>query len=352
MPSWIKQLAWGFVWWTGIALFYTSQNYLLYSQRQPITWFQSMAYAFPDWYAWGLLSIAILYVSRRWPIEGTFRSRRLVVLLALSPLFAIVHLFLYSLSRNLIVEDFEWQRVTSGVQSMFLFKIHFNIIVFWVIVGVDHAISYYRRYREGELRAARLETQLARASLQALRMQLNPHFLFNTLHAITALIRKDPDKAETMIALLSDLLRSTLDQVGAQEVMLRDELAFLDRYLEIEKIRFGERLTIEHDVASDTLSALVPNLLLQPIVENAVRHGIATLPRNGRIVICTVRKNGLLEIQVTDNGPGGPAAQEGVGLSNTRKRLQQMYGREAELRIDSENGWTVTVSIPFRSVSE
>jgi LytS/YehU family sensor histidine kinase len=344
----IKQFAWGFVLWTAIALFYTSQNYLLYSQRQPVTWFQSMTYAFPEWYAWGVLSIAILYLARHWPIEGPRRRKRFAVLFALSPIFGTAHLFLYSLSRNLIGEGLDWQRVTSGVQSMFLVKIHFNVIVFWIIVGVDHAVSYYRRYREGELRAALLETQLARASLQALRMQLNPHFLFNTLHAITTLIRKDPDKAESMIARLSDLLRTTLDHVGAPEVMLRDELAFLERYLEIEKIRFGERLTIENDISSETLSAYVPNLILQPIVENAVRHGIASVSRGGRIVIRSSRKDERLVLNVTDNGAGGPAQQEGVGLSNTRKRLQQLYGANADLHIDVRNGWTVTVSIPFK----
>lgn len=337
------------MWWTAIALFYTSQNYLLYSQRQPITWFQSMTYAFPEWYAWGVLSIAILYLARRWPIEGPRRRWRLVLLLALSPLFATAHLFLYSLSRNLMTDGLDWQRIVAGMQSMFFVKIHFNVIVFWIIVGIDHAISYYRRYREGELRTARLETQLTQASLQALRMQLNPHFLFNTLHAITTLIRKDPDKAESMIARLSDLLRTTLDHVGAQEVTLRDELTFLDRYLEIEKIRFGERLTIENDVSAETLSAYVPNLILQPIVENAVRHGIASVSRGGRIVIRSSRKDERLVLNVTDNGAGGPAQQEGIGLSNTRKRLQQLYGADADLHIDMRNGWAVTVSIPFRA---
>jgi len=231
---------------------------------------------------------------------------------------------------------------------------HLNLLIYWVIVSVHHAFGYYRQVQVRELRAVELEKRLAQARLQALQMQLNPHFLFNTLHAISALVHKDVEAADRMIARLSDLLRYALESTDAQEVPLRQELDFLNRYLEIEKTRFGDRLTVRLDIAPETLDALVPNLVLQPLVENAIRHGIEPRAKPGRIDLRARRENGRLKLEVCDNGvglPSGRIPEEGVGLSNTRARLQQLYGERHLFALGNTagGGLTVSVELPFRA---
>src|SRR5262245_40790860 len=199
-----------------------------------------------------------------------------------------------------------------------------------------------------------LETQLAQAQLQSLKMQLHPHFLFNTLHAISALMDDDVKAARRMIARLSELLRLTLENAGQQEFSLRQELDALERYLEIEQIRFQDRLTVRLAVAPETLDASVPNLILQPIVENAIRHGIAPRSSAGWIEIRAERREGMVELQVIDDGPGlqpaGEELREGIGLTNTRARLRQLYGDEHRIEIEdaAEGGLAVKLSIPYR----
>jgi sensor histidine kinase YesM len=217
-------------------------------------------------------------------------------------------------------------------------------------------MEYYRRFHERELRASELEKRLAEARLQALQMQLNPHFLFNTLHAISSLMHRDIDAADRMIVRLSDLLRSALENVGIQEVQLREELAFLDSYLEIEQTRFGDRLTLRREIDPETLDALVPNLVLQPLMENAIRHGIEPRAQPGLIGLRARRENGMLHLQVFDNGNGIAAPQtfeEGIGLSNTRARLQQLYGnaQRLELANSPQGGLVVSVRIPWRTAT-
>jgi sensor histidine kinase YesM len=228
---------------------------------------------------------------------------------------------------------------------------HFNLLFYWVMVSVSHAFSYYRQFQERALRAKELEQRLTQARLQALQMQLNPHFLFNTLNAISTLMHRDVKAADRMLARLAELLRYALDSTDAQEVPLRQELAFLERYLEIERTRFGERLTIETQLQPETLDALVPNLVLQPLVENAIKHGVERRTKSGRITLIGEVKGERLALQVLDNGPGlREGGVEGIGLSNTRARLQQLYGEEHrfELRDANEGGVVVALEIPLR----
>jgi len=201
-----------------------------------------------------------------------------------------------------------------------------------------------------------LEAQLVQAQLQALKMQLHPHFLFNTLNSISALLHHDPELADRMIARLGDFLRLTLDNSGAQEVTLQKELEFLKCYLEIERVRFQDRLTVSYDVAPETLEAMVPNLVWQPIVENAIRHAIAPRAGKGQIEVRAQRTGAKLQLQVQDDGPGLPTNQnsngsssKGVGLANTRERLRQLYGsnHRFELANGSGRGLVVTLEIPF-----
>jgi LytS/YehU family sensor histidine kinase len=231
-----------------------------------------------------------------------------------------------------------------------------NFIVYWLVIWASHALNYYKRYRESELQASRLSAQLAEAQLQALKMQLHPHFLFNTLHSISSLLSRDTEAARRMIARLGDFLRLTLENNGAQEVLLREELDFLKCYLDIEGIRFYDRLTVRLEIEPQTLSARVPNLILQPIVENAIRHGIAPRSVPGLIEIKSAREGERLRLEVRDDGPGlplevgsGRLGRRGIGLSNTQNRLRQLYGQDASLEManDARGGLCVTLEIPF-----
>lgn len=230
-------------------------------------------------------------------------------------------------------------------------RLHFPL--YWVLVSVAHALLFHRRAQERERRALELAASLAEARLQALRMQLQPHFLFNTLHAISTLVHENPAAADDMIASLSDFLRLTLEHGDQPEQSLRDELAFIDSYLAIERVRFGDRLHVHRDIAPDTLDVGVPTLVLQPLVENAVRHGLEPRHAAGVLTLAARRQGPHLVLTVADNGVGLPAphpAREGVGLSNTRARLRELYGPEATLALHAAEGGgtTVEVRLPAR----
>jgi len=220
-----------------------------------------------------------------------------------------------------------------------------------MILAVCHAMEYYRKFRENEIRASHLEMRLAQSQLQALKMQLHPHFLFNTLHSISALMNKDMKTADKMISRLGDFLRLTLENSGAQQVTLQQELDFLKCYLEIEQIRFQDRLSVQMNIDPEIVDAKVPNLILQPIVENAIRHGIAPRVEPGIINIDAQRHNGMLEINIKDNGPGlnsngsNGNFREGVGLSNTRARLTQLYGELHRFNLKNAEGGGLVVNI-------
>jgi LytS/YehU family sensor histidine kinase len=221
------------------------------------------------------------------------------------------------------------------------------------MMGIAHALAYYDKYRERELHAAQLEAGLARAQLQLLQTQLHPHFLFNTLNAISALVHTDAEAADRMLATLGDLLRRTLEDFGVQEAPLARELEVVRAYLEIEQARLGPRLRICLDVEPDTPDAYVPTFLLQPLLENAIRHGIAPRPEPGRVEVHVRRDGECLQLEVRDDGPGfsaQPAGADGVGLANTRARLFHLYGAAQRLETsnDPRGGCAVTITLPFR----
>lgn len=239
-----------------------------------------------------------------------------------------------------------------GLRNFFLY----DFFVYWAILGVGYAFDYRERYREREAQAAQLKAQLAQAQLESLKMQLHPHFLFNTLHTIAGLVRSNERRpAVNMIAGLSDLLRHALDSADEQEVPLREEVKFIELYLDIQKVRFSDRLAVRIEMAPETLDALVPNLILQPLVENAIQHGIALDDAAGVIVIEAYRNEDLLHIRVCDDGPGlqsGWRMEEsvGIGLANTSERLKHLYGagHRFDLRNGAHGGMTAAISIPFR----
>jgi LytS/YehU family sensor histidine kinase len=211
----------------------------------------------------------------------------------------------------------------------------------------------YQAYQQRKLESSELETQLARAQLQTLRMQLQPHFLFNTLNGIMVLIKKNPQTARTMLSQLSDLLRLTLDHHERQEVLLREELAILNKYLEIERTRFRDRLSVDFQVENQVLNALVPPFILQPLVENSIKHCVSKVPGPASILISARKANDSLILTVKDNGlgmsSGKSSMSDGIGLKNTKARLIQMYGFAATLELlnGSRSGLEAVVTIPL-----
>ncbi|MEW5975242.1 MAG: histidine kinase [Acidobacteriota bacterium] len=346
--------------WTVVGVFFSIQGYV-YSRllNRHGGWKHAFLSNLPDWYLWAGLSLLIYWLARRFRFEKGRWKSSLAIHLPASFAVALAHLALAVTSLFVFVIDSSqgsqtWIRL---FRFNFALTFHWNVMTYWSVLGLCYGLDFYHRFKDRELAAARLESRLAQAQLAALKMQLHPHFLFNTLHSISALLHKDLELADRMIARLGDFLRLTLDHSRRQEVTLQEELNFLTCYLEIERIRFGGRLTILYEVDPATREALVPNLLLQPIAENAIRHGISPRSEPGRIVIRSERAGALLRLQIIDDGPGlrsrpsgGGDISEGLGLANTRERLRQVYGNQYDfhLRDGPEKGLTVTIEIPFR----
>lgn len=347
---WVKCLSF-FLFWTLIGLSFACQFHISTSQAGlDVSWKQAINYALADWYVFALLSLPVIRFTRIYHFEVGTRGRSLGLHLAGSMVFSGAYIVLRAWVGT-------WQSQAGFLDAFrpLLVKTwHFNVLLYWVLVAVASAFHYYRKYRDRELHTAELENRLAQARLQALQMQLNPHFLFNSLHSIAALMHKDIEAADTMIARLGELLRAALDSSEFQEVTLRHELEFLRRYLELEQIRFGSRLAVSIDAPVDTLDAQVPNLIMQPLVENAVRHGIEPHSRPGLIGLRAQRTDDELTLEVRDNGAGwngkGPPP-DGVGLANTRARLRALYGEAHEFSLGTApgGGLLVRMTIPFRT---
>jgi two-component system, LytTR family, sensor kinase len=352
---------WGLLFgcWTLLGLFYSGQMYLIYARsNRPASWGSLLPFALIFWYAWAVLAPFVVRLSRRFPIGRKGWPRGLMVHLPASAIFAMIHEALSAVP-FCVIETLSGRPCDVGMRLFgSLFSIFFTtqVIIYWMILFAAHALEYHRRYREEELRASRLEARLAQARLQALAMQLHPHFLFNTLQAISTLIFQDPEAADEMLSRLSDMLRLSLENVGAHEVSLKQELEFLQHYLEIEQARFRDRLRVSMSIDPEAYDARVPNMILQPLVENAVRHGIASRPEPGHVKILARRDGGSLMIEVGDDGPGipGPPSappREGVGLTNTRARMEALYGarHRFELINAADGGLVVSMTLPFVS---
>lgn len=346
---------WGgtFAVWSIVGLLLTSSIYV--SSRaadDPIPIGSALAYGFLEAYVWIPVTVAAVLLTRRYPLErGRLASNGLCHLVA-----ALLLSVLKMAAFHYIGQAMGLLRSEATFTWAVLYYTGNNLVTYALLVGVAHAFEYAQRVRERELATTQLEARLTRSQLQMLKMQIHPHFLFNTLHAISTLVHRDPDAAERTIANLSEMLRTTLAHEQSQEVELREELSLLEPYLEIQKTRFGNRLTVETEVDPETERAMVPHLILQPLVENAIRHGIAPRRQGGRVEIHASRSNGTLRLEVRDDGrgflPDSNTLRVGaVGLANTRARLEQLYGRDHGLAITSapDCGAKVEIAIPFRT---
>lgn len=347
--------------WTAHGLFISFESYFrLSGTKSSLLPHQALILELGFSYLWALVTPLILWAGNRFPLVG----RRWWKSLPPHLVCAFVMTALTYTVWNYTLMPLVWPaRVPKSFESLaraWVSTLEIGVMQYCLVVLGQYAYRFYRRYEEGVVRASQLEAQLARAQFMALRMQLNPHFLFNTLNTISELIHASPKRAERMLIQLSDFLRTTLQSTGNQEIALEQELDFLDQYLEIERIRFGDRISVEMALDADALEAQVPNFLLQPIVENALHHGLRDKTSNGKLRIEAVRSNGHLQMSVFDNGPGvvaengsrtaKPVVTEGLGLGNTRERLSKLYGKDHEFSVENleQGGFQVTISIPYR----
>lgn len=342
--------------WTLFGILMSAQIYFVSLRlNQPLTWsralFSEMSYA----YAWMVLTPLVLSLSRKFSLERPRLTRHLTLHFAFGLFVALLHRAVFG---GLLVLDrfvfeaqpFSWSRWLTHMITY----LDYGVLLYGMILLLENAHRYYQRYQENMLRTAQLEAQLAQAQLQALKMQLHPHFLFNTLNAISVLIGKKPDLARQTLQHLSTLLRLTLENAGTQLVPLKTELEFLQRYLQIEQTRFDDRLFIRMEIAEETKEALVPNLILQPLVENAIQHGVMGQRGPARLAISAQRNNGALRLEVCDNGKGlseGSTHNTGIGLQNTRARLEKLYGERQHFTLTNAatGGVIARLEIPFES---
>jgi two-component system LytT family sensor kinase len=348
----------GFGLWTLLGLLSAMQSAIFYAREgRPTPWAFVLIDRLADWYTCGVFTPLFFWLARSFPIDRQSWTRavpvNLAVILACVPLKYLLYVsIMHRLAPGYRDRAFDAVLIQNFISETMAFA---------AIVGIVHAIELDKRGRQRAQQAARLETLLAEARLEALTAQLQPHFLFNTLHSVSTLMHRDVESADTMLARLGDLLRYTLDSRGRPEHSLADELRVLDSYVDIMRMRFGDRLTVQIDVPPDAAGGRVPRFILQPLVENAMQHGIGNRPGPGRISIEAQRLDDRLRITVADDGAGQPGRtaqiagnafpREGIGLSNTRARLSARFGDDHDLQLSqSENGGlVVTLTIPFLS---
>jgi hypothetical protein len=342
--------------WTLFGLIESTNAYVAQRQRgAEASYLRALINNMPWWWFWALLTPVVFSIARRVRLDGGRLPRAVATHLVAGVGLVAIHilaagtLFYYTSQARALGRGLDEQLL--GITLSFLPS---ELLTYAAIVGAYLAFEYSGRARAGELRAARLEAQASEARLSALRMELNPHFLFNTLNGIAGLVRlRENETAVRMLAQLGDMLRHTLAGSGPAEVPLEEDLALLDRYIALEQMRFRDRLTIERAIEPEARSALVPPLLLQPLVENALRHGVGAEPGAVRLTISARVEGGMLELVVADSGGGlrGDAARRGrngVGLANTRARLAELYGDggTVELRNGARGGAEAVVRLP------
>lgn len=346
--------------WTSLGVLQTIRLYFAYdiSNRDLVSWQKALIWGFGEWYLWGLLSLVLLKIIR-WLDRQ--KSLKLKLLYFFSGLIVVpaLYMYLYAAFWFATREIYPAQIGTSfsTVYEFFIanyvLKVNDNTVAYFLIVAAIYAFTYYKRLFQEQQQLAKVNELLITAKLEQLKTQLQPHFLFNTLNSITALIHSDPNRADLMTTKLSDLLRISLDSEKKQKVMLSEEISFLEKYIDIQKIRFEDRMNVVLSIDEKTKQALVPSLILQPIVENSIKHSVAKSSEKIHISITTARVKNRLIIEIANSGKSLPAdfknsIQERTGLQNSMERLNQMYRNQATLLIENNkpSGVIVKLSLP------
>jgi two-component sensor histidine kinase len=344
-----------FLVWTLLALLSVAQGAIVFAQRGlPIHWGVMTIRALADWYTCALFTPVFFWLARRFPIDREGWKLGIPVHFVATAICVVMKYSIYVP----IARWLEGPRFTlrGMLASLFILE----TMIFWVVIAIVHAILFYRRWQDRERQARELYASLTEARLEALEGQLRPHFLFNTLNTISSLVHSAPDVADRMVVQLGELLRATLERSGAHEIPLAEELALLERYVGIMQVRFHDRLTIDLRIPLEARRALVPHFILQPLVENALEHGIARRAGAERIEVAATVRAEKLQLSVLDDGPGIGTADgsaphdEGIGLRNTRLRLQQLYGANHTVWIGSgpNAGTLVSLELPLRFFPE
>ena len=352
-PRWLK------IWalWTVYGLLTAVQTRYRYAViDREFSWWNAILAEVSFAWIWALATPFVLWMAERFPLGKSRWWLNCGAHLVCAVVLAILTKATWDATVFPLVHPEKAQPWEVGpALQMSLLALDYGFLHYGIVLLASLSSTYFRRAEKDRLRASRLEAELARAQLQALKMQLHPHFLFNTLNTISEMIHEDPDTAERMLIRLSDFLRLTLDHLGVPEVPLMVEIDFLKRYLEIEKMRFEDRLDVQFEVEPAALHGRVPNLILQPIVENALKHGLSKISGVGRLRIRAKSVGGKLFLRVLDNGPGISRAttsnlHEGIGISNTRRRLDQAYGSDHIFSISNAEGGgcQVTIEMPMR----
>ena len=355
LPRWLLVL--GF--WTLIVLAYSTRGEIRQGPYEwvPIAWFDALKAAVAQWYSWGVMSIAIYWVNRKLPVAPDALLRRLLMHVPLSIVFTIAYTYLYRGATRLLdaPNDPQWVGATI-LETASHVTYRLGTFVYWAIAMICVALDYQSDLKDREIRTSGLERLLSEARLAALRSQLDPHFLFNTLNSISAYVESAPRQARLMIEQLGDLLRLSLEHADQQEIPLECELAFIDRYIQLQLVRFADRLDVQVRVDPEVMSAAVSTFLLQPLVENAIQHGTSKLSARGILELQAWRSGESLHVRVRDNGPGLPPGwtverNPGLGLRNTRARLEHLFGKDnysLEVTRDGQRGTCVDVIFPYR----
>jgi two-component system LytT family sensor kinase len=352
-----RELFFIFLFWTSLATL-TVANRLLDPRGggfRPVSPAGPIALAYLESWIWAVATPFVFWLSSRFNAGRSRWATRIPIFIGAGIVLSIAIFFLVALARTELFEVARYRSAITPFREIGRFRFLNQFVTYLAVLAAGFAREYFLRDQVRAHEAAALQAQLAEARLDALRMQLNPHFLFNTLHAVAALVERDPSGVRKMIARLSELLRRTMESSAPNEVPLRDELALLRTYIDIMEIRFQGRLRVEHTIDASALGALVPNLVLQPIVENALEHGAARAEGEGRIEISARRTGERLVLTVRDNGPGVSAtASSGVGLANTRARLAQLYGDDASLTLTTapDGGALAEVVLPFHTAGD
>jgi len=356
VPRWL--LVFGF--WTLIVLAYSTRGEVRVGSYQwlPISWLDAFKAAVAQWYSWAVMSVAIYWVNRKLPVAPDALVPRLLIHVPLSIVFTVAYTYLFRGATVLLSapNDPNWVGA-SILETASHVTYRLGTFVYWAIAMICVALDYQSNLKDREIRTADLERLLSEARLATLRSQLDPHFLFNTLNSISAYVESSPRQARLMIEQLGDLLRLSLDHADQHEISLERELTFVDRYIQLQLVRFADRLDVQVRVDSEVMTAAVPTFVLQPLVENAIRHGTSKLTAAGAIELCAWRSGDRLHVRVRDNGPGLPRGWNlerhiGIGLGNTRARLEQLYGHgeySLEVAPDDEQGTCVDVTFPYRA---
>ena len=349
-----KQLCWVFALWTFVAIVEGSADSMLRSAAGlPSSFLINFKEPLLSAYIWAVLTPAILAIAHRAPLLRAPIARNVFVHSISFVLFSVLHCFIANLLLKPVTEVFVNYH-GQLFKLLLVREIYNDMWMYWPLVCIQGLLDSQRQIKDRELQAVQLSASLTTSQLALLRAQIQPHFLFNTLHAITALLRTDARAAEDMTADLAEILRSSFANIAQQEVRLAHELELVQCYLRIQERRFSDRLRIDLQIEKATLNAAVPALVLQSFVENAVIHGIAQMTRVGTIRIESSTQDQRLVISVRDNGNGfGSQAPEGIGIANSRERLKHLYGANQSIQLHSDTtGTCVTLSIPFRTVPE